>query len=610
MDFQSNTLLEYIKSDDRATIVLERSSAANTGDRIWRVIYQNTAMDWLVNMLDDGPQALQMWLKRTFACLSSLQKQTLPLITFAGHKWCLTTLQCGWDVLKCRDPEIGQLEALLGRERLLRVKAEKNEESFRRLSRSSPSGMFVISSALRPLYANDAYLELLGLDEEKWLATPEGENAWADVFVDGQEVERILGGLRHGIPKALFMLEVNRTSNGLPVWVEGTVFCDFDEDNNIVSIQGWLMDVSHRVHAETVKTERLQEALISKNATANFLDMISHEIRNPLSSIMLLAQDITDFCSTPDQATTSPSSGELDTILDAAKTISLCARHQKAIVDGVLELSRMDSGLLNLAFERVQPSSIVQETLKMVRSDAVAADIQMSFTALKSYHDLVPDLVLVDPARVSQIVVNLVQNAIKFTKKSAVRQIDIFLGASKTKPEPDDSVEFIPGPTKPHSILESILSANRNHSSDLNAEDRIYVYLKVKDSGCGLSKPELARLFERFSQASPKTFTQYGGSGMGLFISRKLVELHGGQIGVTSVAGEGSTFMFYVEAYRCTVGAQESSLVNGDSFTMPLRSKALVQAIASPAGSAPIQDLAILGKFFTEARDSYADWWS
>jgi len=76
------------------------------------------------------------------------------------------------------------------------------------------------------------------------------------------------------------------------------------------------------------------------------------------------------------------------------------------------------------------------------------------------------------------------------------------------------------------------------------------VRFKVRDTGCGLTGEEKELLFERFSQASPRTHAQYGGSGLGLFISRQLAELHGGQIGVASEAGVGSTFGFFIAGRR------------------------------------------------------------
>jgi hypothetical protein len=88
--------------------------------------------------------------------------------------------------------------------------------------------------------------------------------------------------------------------------------------------------------------------------------------------------------------------------------------------------------------------------------------------------------------------------------------------------------------------------------ADWGEGDQIYIQFAVKDTGRGLTVEEKKMLFMRFSQASPRTHIQYGGSGLGLFISRELTELQGGEIGVSSVAGEGSTFAFYVRARRST----------------------------------------------------------
>ena len=96
--------------------------------------------------------------------------------------------------------------------------------------------------------------------------------------------------------------------------------------------------------------------------------------------------------------------------------------------------------------------------------------------------------------------------------------------------------------------------------------ESLYVYFAVTDTGRGLEQDETTRLFNRFAQASPRTHVQYGGSGLGLFISRELSEMQGGEIGVESKKGEGSTFAYYIKARRApapgiTVSEQENSAV-------------------------------------------------
>jgi CheY-like chemotaxis protein len=102
-------------------------------------------------------------------------------------------------------------------------------------------------------------------------------------------------------------------------------------------------------------------------------------------------------------------------------------------------------------------------------------------------------------------------------------------------------------------------------SPEWGAGSEIYIQFGVQDSGKGLTADELKLLWQRFSQANPKTYKNYGGSGLGLFISRELTELQGGQIGVHSEAGVGSIFMFYIKARRCV----EESKSRQTSFSAP-----------------------------------------
>jgi len=170
-------------------------------------------------------------------------------------------------------------------------------------------------------------------------------------------------------------------------------------------------------------------------------------------------------------------------------------------------------------------------------------DIAMEFRMEKSYLDLAIDWVKLDPSRLLQVLINLTTNAIKFTHGQDKRTIIVSVGASKERPSAKDSdVAYFP---------------TRSKRKDLFIEDpewgdgeEIYLHFAVQDTGRGLDEKEKSLLFQRFSQASPRTHVQYGGSGLGLFISRELTELQGGEIGVSSERGVGSTFAFYVKARR------------------------------------------------------------
>lgn len=148
-----------------------------------------------------------------------------------------------------------------------------------------------------------------------------------------------------------------------------------------------------------------------------------------------------------------------------------------------------------------------------------------------------------DPSRVLQILINLLSNAIKFTSPREKREITVFVGASKERPTSSNGIQYLPRRTSREdaAVIQDL---------DLGTGELVYLQIRVQDTGKGLHEHERKLLFQRFSQTSPRTHVQYGGSGLGLFISRELTELQGGEIGVLSEAGVGSTFAFFVQSRR------------------------------------------------------------
>jgi CheY-like chemotaxis protein len=153
--------------------------------------------------------------------------------------------------------------------------------------------------------------------------------------------------------------------------------------------------------------------------------------------------------------------------------------------------------------------------------------------------------VRLDPQRVLQVLINLTGNAIKFTSGRDTRTITVTLAASLEKPAGHSKrVDYFPTRKRDDQLASSMRGKDWGNGQD------VYIQFAVQDTGRGLNPEEKKMLFMRFSQASPRTHIQYGGSGLGLFISRELTELQGGEIGVASEAGKGSIFAFYVRARR------------------------------------------------------------
>lgn len=216
------------------------------------------------------------------------------------------------------------------------------------------------------------------------------------------------------------------------------------------------------------------------------------------------------------------------------------------IVDDILTMSKLDSKLLGVAPTTVDPLEIVREALKMFEVEARRVDIDLQMKVDPSYEYLGLDYLDLDPSRLKQVLINLLTNALKFTKSGPTRKVTITISASKARPTDSTcSVQFIP----------RLHGAEFQQPPNTRSEDPIYLTFEVKDTGQGLTPEEMKTLFQRFKQASARTHVKYGGSGLGLFISRRLCEMHNGAIGVASLPGVGSTFAFYVETYQPSADA-------------------------------------------------------
>jgi signal transduction histidine kinase/CheY-like chemotaxis protein len=309
-----------------------------------------------------------------------------------------------------------------------------------------------------------------------------------------------------------------------------------------------ISDITPEKTAELLQRKIANDAKERKQQQERFIDMISHEVRNPLSAILHCAEDIMDVVQDGAQ---DDGKKQMAKIAEAAETINLCVAHQKKIIDDVLVYSKLDASMLMLAPQEVQPKSHLATLLSIFRPELRKQEIEFQYLLDTSYTDCDLDWVIADLNKMGQVLVNLVSNAIKFTAESqSKRNIRVSMGAAKVRPPsyPPNVVFFEPN--------EAALKLDSTGGREWGRGQIVYIMVAVRDTGIGISDQHQKLLFERFKQVTPRTDRLYGGYGLGLNISRRLCHMHGGEIGVSSKEGEGSTFGFFFTVRRCPETAE------------------------------------------------------
>lgn len=441
-------------------------------------------------------------------------------------------------------------------------------------SNNTKDNRIILNPDGTPKFVNQAYLDMTGFaSSEQMREISRNRSFWKDILTDedwqqqqvhaqGSVIEKLVSS---GSPQKIQVQLLHPYDSSHPDaprqfnrWVEAFLIPEMNPAHEVSGIMGFMIDISDRKQAEELQqrsqalereqhAQQLRDALAHKVAAESFIDTVSHELRNPLSAILQLA-DVVASAAQPlflDLNTLDAA----QSITEAASTIDVCTQHMKTIVDDILTLSKLDSSLLSLSKEQSSPQELAARALKIHQLECQNAQIDTRLVVDESIRELGANPVIMDSSRVLQVILNLTSNAIKFTRASATKKVEIRLAALKS-PSVSHCEGFLFAPLDPIEIDDGITTP----LTDAQMKKKLFVQYSVTDTGRGLAPEEITRLFQKFSQGSAKTYTQYGGSGLGLFISKKLCELHGGRIGVKSDGlNHGCTFVFYVEVERAVV---------------------------------------------------------
>jgi PAS domain S-box-containing protein len=347
------------------------------------------------------------------------------------------------------------------------------------------------------ILASPSGAELLGYDS---IADMEGKNIARDLYANPADRARFMEAiLKKGMVKDFETILKRRDGSTITALVNSRLY--FAKNGQPLGVEGFLRDFSERKRMEEALRSAKETAEAATQAKSAFLATMSHEIRTPMNAIIGMSGLL------------------LDTPLDAqqrefAEIIRSSGDVLLTIINDILDFSKIEAGKLDLEYTTFDLRECLESAVELLAPAAAEKKLDLAV----EIGPAVPAAIVGDVTRLRQILINLLNNAVKFTEQGEV-----------------------------------VVSVNCEQSAmngELPTDHRLplTVHFSVSDTGIGIPADRMDRLFQSFSQVDSTTTRKYGGTGLGLVISRRLAEMMGGSMWVESQAGAGSTFHFTIQA--------------------------------------------------------------
>ncbi|MGB4057178.1 MAG: response regulator [Alphaproteobacteria bacterium] len=354
------------------------------------------------------------------------------------------------------------------------------------------------------VYVNEAFSKLSGYLPEEVIGKNPRMLQGADT--DKRVLKKLKDSLAEGKP---FKGELkNYSKNRVAYWLEISIVPVKDENGNITHFAAIERDISQRKAFEKELIITREAAEVASRAKSDFLANMSHELRTPMNAIIGLTDLLNEMKLTAEQQ-------------ELSEAVNSSSRNLLILLNDILDLSKIEAGELTLESISFDLRRTVNQTIDLLSPMTSRKGLPLDCTISPT----VPDRIIGDPARLQQIMNNLIGNAIKFTDTGCIR-LDLTNGISKAG-----------APT---------------------------LLIRVEDTGIGIPEDKQEAVFNKFTQADVTTARKYGGTGLGLTITRDLIEMMKGTIRLESVEGRGSTF--YVEIpIQIETNAKEDSTMTAEA---------------------------------------------
>ena len=360
----------------------------------------------------------------------------------------------------------------------------ESEEKYRSIIETTQDGYYEVDTAGKMTFFNEAMCGILGYSRTELIEMnkripldPESNRIVKRAF------KRVYTS---GIPAKSVGWKLIR-KDGVRRFVESSVSLLKDNKGRTTGFSGFLRDVTERKQAEALQRAKLS-AEAANQAKNEFIAKMSHEIRTPLNSIIGMVELMLGTELKPQQRE------DLDVVIASAHALL-------AVINNILDHSKIEAGKLDLEETLFSPREILEESLRIMAMKCQAKGLELVYRVDSN----VPEQLYGDPGRFRQVLLNLVDNAYKFTDSGEV-----------------------------------VVRMFREESSDSGT----CLHVTVTDTGIGIVKDKQSGIFKAFSQADAAKSRRYGGAGLGLAVSTQLVHLMGGRMWLESDLGKGSIFHF------------------------------------------------------------------